>query len=574
MPAWYDPVLQVASDSKRRARYRALQSWYRETQLGVEPGRSATGKLVGSLLPDDRALEGLNFLDGSIWSYAEQRADVVVRAGGTLVRGRLRRNLLSSMPLCFNLFGKLQAERAAAARVLGAALDLDIATVDEVLVEHAPAAATALLGDRTAFDAFVAYTTSGGATGFLGVETKYTEPFSPTRYPAGRYEPSPAFQAAGFRPGAAAAARLGRAATNQLLRNTLLAAATRRTGGYGLGHAVVIAGGDDRAARRAVASVRAELEEPDDLLRSVSLEQLIDHCHLEQSLSEWAAQFHQRYLDLSSIADRFPVSALADADPLAPRSPSVGPATIEFRSPAVPAQSGRSSFEGQVGQLAAHCRATLGHLSLLTEPAGYPDSLALCVLDAIWSLGVRYPAVQAVIARYQQHRQDRGGDPSRDSVQDLLATIDEVGSAEGFAELVGNRQRTATRGGILKAAAVASAARALAGNGIDSTRELRQATMAGQAEQLKQAWLAVPGQRSGISWRYLLMLAGVPEVKPDRMIRRFVADALQLADVPPQTAADLVKAVAALPPTVPIRALDHAIWRYQRTARARRDVVI
>jgi hypothetical protein len=50
--------------------------------------------------------------------------------------------------------------------------------------------------------------------------------------------------------------------------------------------------------------------------------------------------------------------------------------------------------------------------------------------------------------------------------------------------------------------------------------------MAGQAEQLKQAWLAVPGQRSGISWRYLLMLAGIPEVKPDRMIRRFVADAL------------------------------------------------
>jgi hypothetical protein len=167
MPAWYDPVLQVASDGARRARYRALQSWYRETQLGVEPGRSASGKLVGSLLPDDRALEGLNFLDPSIWSYAEQRADVVVRTGGTLARGRLRRNLLSSMPLCFNLFGKLQAEPAAAARVLGAALDLDIATVDEVLVEHAPAAATALLGDRTAFDAFVAYTTSGGATGFL-----------------------------------------------------------------------------------------------------------------------------------------------------------------------------------------------------------------------------------------------------------------------------------------------------------------------------------------------------------------------------------------------------------------------
>jgi hypothetical protein len=131
---------------------------------------------------------------------------------------------------------------------------------------------------------------------------------------------------------------------------------------------------------------------------------------------------------------------------------------------------------------------------------------------------------------------------------DLLATVDEAGSADGFAELVGNRQRTATHGGILKAAAVAAVARTLAGQGIDSTRDLQQATKARQAGQLKWAWLAVPGQRSGISWRYLLMLAGIPEVKPDRMIRRFVADALQVADVTPQTAADLVKAVADLPP--------------------------
>lgn len=208
------------------------------------------------------------------------------------------------MPLCFNLFGKLQAEPAATARALGVVLDLDIATVEEVLVEHAPPAAKELVGDRSAFDAFVAYTTASGATGFLGVETKYTEPFTPTKYPASRYEPSPAFQAAGYRPGAAA--RLGESATNQLLRNTLLAAATRLTGGYDLGHTVVIAGHDDQAARRAVASVRAELEEPDRLLRSVSLDRLLEQCQLEQRLSSWAARFRQRYLDLSPITQQFP----------------------------------------------------------------------------------------------------------------------------------------------------------------------------------------------------------------------------------------------------------------------------
>ena len=181
MPAWYDPVLQVPSDSKRRARYRALQSWYRETVLGVEPGRHSSGRLVGSLLPKQPALDKLNFLDEQVASYAERRAEQVLKDGGTLDRDRLRRNLLSSMPLCFNLFGKLGAEQPAAARVLGAVLGLEIATVDQVLVEHAPPAAKAMLEDRTAFDAFVAYTTPTGAKGFVGVETKYTEPFSPGR---------------------------------------------------------------------------------------------------------------------------------------------------------------------------------------------------------------------------------------------------------------------------------------------------------------------------------------------------------------------------------------------------------
>jgi transposase len=42
------------------------------------------------------------------------RAEQVLKDGGTLDRDRLLRNLLSSMPLCFNLFGQLDAERLAA----------------------------------------------------------------------------------------------------------------------------------------------------------------------------------------------------------------------------------------------------------------------------------------------------------------------------------------------------------------------------------------------------------------------------------------------------------------------------
>jgi hypothetical protein len=298
--AWYDPGLQVPSDPPRRASYRALQSWYRETVLGVEPGWHPSGRLLGSLLPKPRELDGLNFLDAQIAGYAKRRAWQVQQDGGTLEVGRLRRNMLSSMPLCFNLFGKLHAERSAAAKALSAVLGLDIADIDEVLVEHAPPAAKQLLGDRTAFDAFLTYTTATGAKGFVGVETKYTEPFSRVRYPASRYQHNPAYRLAGFHRDAAD--RLARPVTNQLWRNALLAAATRETGGYQLGHAVVIAGQDDHTAQRAVAAVSAELDQPDALLRWVSLERLIEHCQLQPSLAGWAAEFRRRYLDLAPVA--------------------------------------------------------------------------------------------------------------------------------------------------------------------------------------------------------------------------------------------------------------------------------
>jgi hypothetical protein len=146
------------------------------------------------------------------------------------------------------------------------------------------------------------------------VETKYTEPFSPTPYRPEHYRRLPAYQAAGFDPGAAGG--LGGATTNQLWRNTLLAATTRQSGDYDLEHAVVIAGRDDRVAWRAVAAVRAELQDPDGMLRSVSLERLVEQCRLEPSLAGWAAQFRRRYLELSPIADHFAVPTTPVGEPV------------------------------------------------------------------------------------------------------------------------------------------------------------------------------------------------------------------------------------------------------------------
>ncbi len=50
-----------------------------------------------------------------------------------------------------------------------------------------------------------------------------------------------------------------------------------------------------------------------------------------------------------------------------------------------------------VRSVAGHARCCLVP-SAWAEPDGYPDSLALCVLDAIWSIGVRYSGVVNVVS--------------------------------------------------------------------------------------------------------------------------------------------------------------------------------
>jgi hypothetical protein len=200
----------------------------------------------------------------------------------------------------------------------------------------------------------------------------------------------------------------------------------------------------------------------------------------------------------------------------------------------------------EVDAVVAHA-ARLGPPRAWAESSVY-DSLALAVIDAVWSIGVRAGGVANVIGRYRALRGDA------DTPADLAAYIDELGGPEAFADVRRNRQRTSTVNGILKAEAVRLEARMLAEEGVTGPD--------GLTDRVRARWIEVRGQGSGISWDALLILTGHEHVKPDRMIRRFVAEALGVKDVPAARAHALVLA-AAERLGVSARALDYAIWRYQ-----------
>jgi hypothetical protein len=120
-----------------------------------------------------------------LWNYLTDGIREVVRAevldprrseGKLFARPRIFNDLLSSQPLCFNLFGELKLDLALAIRVLRRLAPDQIKTVHRMEFEHSPGRRDPrYTADRSAFDVYVEYESIGGKKGFLGIEVKYHE---------------------------------------------------------------------------------------------------------------------------------------------------------------------------------------------------------------------------------------------------------------------------------------------------------------------------------------------------------------------------------------------------------------
>lgn len=209
--------------------------------------------------------------------------------------------------------------------------------------------------------------------------------------------------------------------------------------------------------------------------------------------------------------------------------------------------------------------AELGPTVEWATPGGYPDSLALCVIDSIQSIGQKYGGVRSVVRRYEAFRASQGGEADRDGAVELAVTFDELDGVDGWASEIGTHNRVYSRSEApLKAAVILDAANLLIHEEVLSTKDLLSLSSEDR-EDLKRLWLGLRSQRSGISWRYLLMLAGAEGVKPDRMILRFLARHLPDGDrVGTDVAVSLVTDVARQL-GVSANTLDHRIWLHERS---------
>ena len=216
------------------------------------------------------------------------------------------------------------------------------------------------------------------------------------------------------------------------------------------------------------------------------------------------------------------------------------------------------------------------HLELdeieLNNEYGY-SSIPLSVIDAVFSIGVRYSSVQNTISKFCKFfdiPKFNGGkvpDPKEQlSISEFLKIYAQYGVAGMTEKVYRNKQRTSTRNGILKSEAVFKFSKILKDFGVEYVQDIDKILgNNGFEAEIKR----IPGQRSGISLRYFYMLIGSEDfIKPDRMINRFVYSATgkafgveETTELLRKTCEILVKEYPSLTP----RRLDNVIWKYQRT---------
>jgi hypothetical protein len=225
----------------------------------------------------------------------------------------------------------------------------------------------------------------------------------------------------------------------------------------------------------------------------------------------------------------------------------------------------RSGDNGDVNlaRVVQHIEKDLGPETSWPTPV-LLESLAQCVMNSIYSTGNRSESVVRVLDRYRKRRREAGHDPALDGPAELLAEIDACGGPDGFSDALDNRWRAWSRKTApLKTQVIQQAAQLLLEESVGTREELEVALEKPTTQDaLKRGWLGLPGQRSGLTWRYFLMNAGLPGIKADRMITRWMTRTLGRSTTPAEAERLLLNAADLL--GVHARHLDHALWVRER----------
>lgn len=185
---------------------------------------------------------------------------------------------------------------------------------------------------------------------------------------------------------------------------------------------------------------------------------------------------------------------------------------------------------------------------------GWLNEISTALVDAVFSIQAQYRSTdpdKGVLNRLQKFRR------TEPEARNNLSVLSSLGS-ERIREIMGD-SKTARR---LKADAVVEAADRFVAKGIVLAEDFLNA----EPERMKRVYTQVHGL-GWVTFEYFSMLLGVPGVKTDTMILRFVNNALKQAGLPAvdeYRARDLIiESRNELELGETLSHFEHAIWLYE-----------
>ena len=197
-------------------------------------------------------------------------------------------------------------------------------------------------------------------------------------------------------------------------------------------------------------------------------------------------------------------------------------------------------------------------------------SLSFCIVDAVWSIGAHYDNVVVPLVRKKFAAEFGVTEPTIPASQPVPIDSLPLSKLEAVTvdSLTGmtNRQRTSTRGGILKAEAVLLHIAVFREHHVDTMQDaLVLFSDTERFGKVDKALRSIPGEGGyGVRRNYLWMLIGQDDlIKPDRMVLRWLGR--QEVKTDPAGARDIITAIvplvsARLNRTVTAWEIDHALW--------------
>lgn len=299
------------------SRARKLQSVWREEnglEMGIGPTKNSNNAKTGEPtyhgnMITDGEVNGKNFYFPETFAYAKWRVQTRLK-DETIDAYRLFNNLLSSMPMAFNLFHPLMMLKAENPTLVDSIIRNafpnipSIYRVQEIGLEFIPTPTVSYTCDKSAMDAFIRFQDRVGNNYLIAIETKYTDSLGTNAASNQDKQLEVICDLNMFTPEAISDTKDGKLKVSQIIRNFILAEKYGKVHGLKRVYSVVMAPKDHPTTKNEIKSLQSQLnEEARKRVFALSLEDFTTaiRVHSADKYLTWIDWFWDRYLNFAKI---------------------------------------------------------------------------------------------------------------------------------------------------------------------------------------------------------------------------------------------------------------------------------